>query len=99
MKRQLNIFDGLFLLALYFKLTSTGLVLCWPGVFVPYLAEAILAIITAYSRAFGWIDRIKYWFWKGAMERGIKRAGKKARQFMKSAEEAGKAQALKNQTK
>lgn len=98
MKRQLNIFDGLFLMALYFKITNTGLVLCWAAVFIPYYTEAALGVITAYSRLFGWGDRIKYWFWKWAMDRGVKRAGEKAREYMKAAEEKGRLQALKNKT-
>lgn len=82
MKRTFNIFDGLFLLALYFKLTGTGLVVCWPAVFLPYLLEGALAIVSAFSGLFGWADRVKYWFWKFALNRRVDKAGDKARKFM-----------------
>lgn len=93
MKRTFNIFDGLFLMALYFKLTGTGLVVCWVAVFLPYMVEGALALIAAYSRLFGWSERIKFWFWNWAKDRAIKRAGTQARAYMKKQEEAGKEQA------
>lgn len=95
MKRQFNIFDGLFLMALYFKLTGTGLVLCWVAVFLPYMVEGALAIIGAYSRLFGWNERVKFWFWNWAKNKAVKRAGAQARAYMKAQEEAGKEQARK----
>lgn len=90
MKRTFNIFDGIFLMALYFKLTGSGLVLCWVAVFLPYLIEGALALITAYSRLFGWPERIKFWFWNWAKDWAVKRAGKRARAYMKKQEQAGK---------
>jgi hypothetical protein len=93
MKRHFNIFDGLFLMALYFKVTATGLVLCWAAVFTPYLVEGALALITAYSKLFGWNERVKFWFWNFAKDRAVKRAGTQARAYMKAQEKAGQDQA------
>lgn len=93
MKRTFNIFDGLFLMALYFKLTSTGLVLCWPAIFLPHLVEGGLAIIAAYSKLFNWPDRVKFWLFKFTLNRDMAKAGSKARKFMKAQEEAGRERA------
>jgi hypothetical protein len=90
MKRTFNIFDALFLMALYFKLTNSGLVLCWPAVLLPYLIEGGGVLISAYSRLFGWNERVKFWFWNWAKDRAIKRAAKQARAYMKNQEEAGR---------
>jgi hypothetical protein len=93
MKRTFNIFDGLFLMALYFKLTKTGLVLCWPAVFLPYMVEGTLAMITAYSSLFNWPDRVKFWLYQFAVKMRVAKAGKQARKFMKAQEEAGRERA------
>jgi hypothetical protein len=90
MKRNFNIFDGLFLMALYFKLTGTGLILCWVAVFIPYMVEGALALIAAYFRLFGWTDQVKFWLWKFALNKRVAKAGDKAREFMKAQEEAGR---------
>lgn len=92
MKRHFSIFDGLFLLALYFKLSGTGPVITWLEVFLPYLVEGVAAIIGAVAKLFNWPDRLKFWFWKAAMRVRVRRAGEQARAVMaghvKAAEQA-----------
>lgn len=91
MKRQFNIFDGLFLLALVFKLKNWTPTPTWFEVFLPYVIESVLSLIKVLSQLFGWEDRVKFWFWNWAKDRAVKRAGTKARDYMKAQEEAGKA--------
>jgi hypothetical protein len=49
---------------------------------MPYLVDGALAVVSAYSRLFGWPERLKYWLWKFALNRRVSKAGDKARQMM-----------------
>jgi len=93
MKRQFSVFDGLFLLALYFKLSRTGPALSWFEVFTPYLVEGVAAIIGAALTLFNVKDRLKFKLWQWAMQLRVKWAGKAARAFMAEQQAKGKAQA------
>lgn len=95
MKRTFNIFDGLFLLALYFKLSGTGPALAWWEVFAPYIVEAFSVVVAFVLNLFNLKDRLKFWFWKMGMKLRVRRAANKASAFMKAAEERGKEAARK----
>lgn len=82
MKRQFNVFDGIFLLALFLKLTNQGPAITWIDVFTPYIVEAFFAGIGALATLFSWREKIKYWFWNAAMKWRVKMAGKNARAMM-----------------
>lgn len=82
MKRQFSIFDGLFLLALYFKLSGSGPALSWFDVFAPYLVEAVTVLIGSVFTLFNVKDRLKFRLWQWAMNLRVKWAGKAARAFM-----------------
>lgn len=93
MKRQFNIYDGLFLLALVFKLRNIEPVPKWWEVFAPYMLEAVTVVIVAIFATLGIKERLKFWLWQLALKLRVKMAGKKARQFMKAQAEKGKEQA------
>ena len=91
MKRLFSIFDGLFLLALYFKLSGTGPALSWFDVFAPYLVEAVAALIGSVLTLFNVKDRLKFLAWQWAMNLRVKWAGKAARAFMADQQAKGQA--------
>lgn len=77
--RPFNVFDGLFLLALAFKLTGEGPALSWFDVFAPYLIEAVLAIVGAIAGIFQWGERLKFFAWEKAVGWRLKGLAKKAK--------------------
>lgn len=93
MKRPFSIFDALFLVALIFKIRGFEPVLTWFEVFAPYVFEAFTVLIAALFKMYGVNDRAKFWLWKLALSVRTDKAARKAKQFMKAQEEAGKAQA------
>lgn len=76
MIKQFTLYDGLFILALYFKLTNTGLVLSWWLVFAPFYVEAIILFISKIGGLFGVVDRVKFFLWKYAMAKQVAKAAK-----------------------
>lgn len=76
MIKQFTLYDALFIMALYFKLTNTGLILSWWLVFAPFYVEAIILFISKVGGLFGVIDRVKFFLWKYALEKRIAKAGK-----------------------
>jgi hypothetical protein len=79
MKRHFNLFDALFILFLYFKLSETGPELNWLTIFAPYLAEWLFILWAAMDKTFGWSDRVAYSFWKLALKWRIKMNARQAR--------------------
>lgn len=88
MKRRFNVFDGLFLLALYFKLSHTGPSISWFEAFAPYMVESVSIIVGAVAKTLSLKDRYKFLVWKIAMRLRVRQAAKQSAQFMKMAEEA-----------
>lgn len=91
MKRPFNIFDAIFMMAVVFKLTGTGLQVSWGAVFLPYAVECLFVIIGAISTLFSWRERIKFWFWNAAMKLRVKMAANNAKAYMKGVEKATQA--------
>jgi hypothetical protein len=88
MKRPFNIFDALFMMALVFKLTGTGLQVAWWELFTPYAIEGLFAIIGAIATLFSWRERVKFWFWKLAMNFRVRQAGANAKAYMDGIQKA-----------
>lgn len=67
MKRQFNIFDGLFLLTFFAKalhLTMFGHGVTWFAVFVPYLVEGLLVIAREVLTRLSVPEKLRFWLWK-----------------------------------
>jgi hypothetical protein len=77
--RPFNVFDGLFLVALYFKLSGQGPAIAWWEVFAPYMVEAVITIVGSVVVALQWHERIKYFLWKKAVGWRMKKLAKKAK--------------------
>src|SRR4051812_38542792 len=99
MKRPFNIFDALFMMALVFKLTGTGLQVTWWALPLPYAVEGLFAIIGAIATLFSWREKVKFWFWKMAMNFRVRQAGANAKAYMEGVEKVHKAaiHGLKNE--
>ncbi len=96
MKRQFNVFDGLFLIALVFKLRNLDPVPAWWEVFAPYLFEALTILIGTLLTAFSFKERSKFWLYEIVMKIRVKQAAKQARRFMKQKTAEGRAKANSN---
>jgi hypothetical protein len=88
MKRPFNLFDALFMMAVVFKLTGTGLQVSWPAIFLPYAVEGLFVLIGALATLFSWRERIKFRFWKAAMSWRVRQAGENAKAYMAGVEKA-----------
>lgn len=88
MKRPFNLFDAIFMMAVVFKLTGTGLQVSWPAVFLPYAVEGLFVIVGALATLFSWRERVKFWFWKMAMQIRVRQAGADAKAYMAGVEKA-----------
>lgn len=82
MKRIFSLFDAVFVLFLYFKLSET-LALSWITVFSPFVIEWSLQFVGALDKTFGWSAWVNYRFWKLALKWRVDRATKQARREMK----------------
>lgn len=78
MKRSFNLFDGLFLLAVYFKLSGVYPV-SFLELWAPYLLEALMAIIYLVATMYGWQLRFQTWVTKTATKIMLKRYVEKAK--------------------
>lgn len=93
MKRQFNLFDALFIVALVFKLKNWPPVPAWWEVFCPYMIEAVIALITLAMAFYGVTDSIKQWLVNKAIAWRVRRSAVKAKKFVKGEFEKGKASA------
>lgn len=90
MRKTFSIFDGLFLLFLYFKLSGTGPGLAWWEVWIPYMIEVVYIIGANIAKAFAVRDRLKYFLWNIAVKVRVKQAGKQARRVMATGDSLNK---------
>lgn len=63
MKKSFSVFDGLFLLALYFKLSGTVNV-SWLGVVAPCVLEMFVSGLLLMNSIYGWDNKPKIWLIK-----------------------------------
>lgn len=85
MKRVFNVFDGLFLLGLYFKLSGTGPALQWWEVFAPYALEAVGIAIRLWLSTYSFGDRLAFVLFKWKVTNTMRQASKDAEKQVKKA--------------
>lgn len=78
MKRGINLYDGLFLLALYFKLSGTGPALNWVEVFLPYVIHLIVSLFMLIDSIFKFTELVKFFVMKPLYILKYRRAYKRA---------------------
>lgn len=83
MIRPITIFDGLFLLFVYFKLNGDWPEISWWLVICgPYCGQLLFLAIVVMAKTFSFEDRLKFFFWNWAVKRKLKKASSDARKNM-----------------
>jgi hypothetical protein len=91
MKKQFSVFDALFILFLYFKLSGTGPSMKWWECFSPYIMECGFTLLGFLYTLFNVGGRLKFILWRKAMRIRVKVAAKKAKdQILKKFEEGAR---------
>lgn len=79
MKRQFNVFDALFILALFGKLSGSIPEVSWLDVVTPYLIEAVVVIFSVFNSVYGWDVSVRTSFLRWVASRKYDRVYKQAK--------------------